>query len=509
MNYNNQKIAKNTLFIYFRMFVTMTVSLYTSRVVLRTLGVEDYGLYNVIGGIIAIFGFIKGAMTNTTYRFITVSLANDDLTKQKEIFNLASFIHLVIALLIFIAGETIGLWYLNIKLVVPDGRMFAAQWLYQLTIVTAVLNILYVPYNAVIIAHEKMNAFAYISIIDVFLKLIIAILLAFSPFDKLIFYGSFLALVSCFDLSIYFFYCRRKFNETKLHFYWIFDKFKKLISFAGWGAIGNFSYVFYTQGLNLLLNFFCGPAVNAARGISVQVDGVIRQFANNVQTAINPQIIKSYASSDFQRMYSLIYSSSRICFYLLYFISLPLMLETQFVLELWLGEGAVPAHTVNFVRIILAISLFDAFINPMFTANLASGKLKLYQLCVCSVSYIFMVITYIAIKYTKIPESVFICLFISTLIGVSIRIYVLYRQVGLSPRSYIQEVISKVLIVVFVSVVAPMLIYNNLDYGWERFLLTGFVSVLSVLIAVYFLGINKIERNFVNNKYQLLFKRLK
>ena len=185
------------------------------------------------------------------------------------------------------------------------------------------------------------------------------------------------------------------------------------------------------------------------------------------------------------------------------------MLETQFLLELWLGEEAVPAHTVNFVRIILAISLFDAFINPMFTANLASGKLKLYQLCVCSVSYIFMVITYIAIKYTKIPESVFICLFISTLIGVSIRIYVLYSQVGLSPRSYIQEVISKVLIVVFVSVVAPMLIYNNLDYGWEIFLLTGFVSVLSVLIAVYFLGINKIERNFVNNKYQLLFKRLK
>lgn len=202
---NNKQIAKNTLFMYLRMFVTMTVSLYTSRVVLRILGVEDYGLYNVIGGIIAMFGFINGAMTNTTSRFITVSLAKDNLAKQNQIFNLASLIHLVIALLIFIAGETIGLWYLDNKLVVPEGRMFAAQWLYQLTIVTAVLNILYVPYNAVIIAHEKMNAFAYISIIDVFLKLIIAILLAFSPFDKLIFYGSFLALVSCFDLSIYFF----------------------------------------------------------------------------------------------------------------------------------------------------------------------------------------------------------------------------------------------------------------------------------------------------------------
>ena len=224
MDDNNKKIAKNTVFMYFRMFITMAVSLYTSRVVLRTLGVEDYGLYNVIGGIIAMFGFLNGAMINTTSRYITVALAKDDLLRQNQIFNLASLIHMLIAFVILVAGETIGLWYLDNKMVVPEGRMFAAQWLYQLTIITAVLNILYVPYNAVIIAHEKMNAFAYISIMDVFLKLGVVLLLVYSPFDKLIFYGTFLAVVSCLDLAIYFLYCKRKFDETRLKFYWDYTK---------------------------------------------------------------------------------------------------------------------------------------------------------------------------------------------------------------------------------------------------------------------------------------------
>ena len=258
-----------------------------------------------------------------------------------------------------------------------------------------------------------------------------------------------------------------------------------------------------------MLNFFCGPAVNAARGISVQVDGVIRQFANNVQVAINPQIIKSYASKDLSRMYSLIFISSRVCFYLLFFISLPLMIEAQFVLNIWLGEGAVPGHTVNFVRIILAIALFDAFINPMFTANLASGKLKIYQLCVCTVSYLFMFVTYGAIKFTGIPESVFFCLFISTIIGVGMRIYVLYRQIGLSPRDYMHQVICRVFGVVLVSMIPPVLVHIVFDYGWCRFFSTGFVSVLSVLLTVYLIGVDKFERNIVVNKCQQIYYKIR
>lgn len=485
---------------YQRMFVIMAVNLYASRVVLKELGVEDYGLYNVIGGIIAMFLFLNGTMTNTTSRFITVSLAKGDMQNLNQIFNMAVIIHLILAIIILIIGETVGIWYLNYKLVVPEGRMFAAQWLYQLTIISAVFNILYVPYNATIVAHERMGAFAYISIMDAALKLSIVLLLAYSPFDKLIFYGTLLTLVSIIDLLIYFSYCKKHFIETKLKFYWDKIVFKKMLSFAGWGSIGNFSYVFYSQGINLMLNFFCGPAVNAARGIAVQVESVIRQFANNVQVAINPQIMKTYANKEMERMYELIFASSRFCFYLLYFIALPLLIEIEFVLGLWLGKESIPDHTVNFVRIILLTSILDAFINPMFTANLASGKLKIYQICVCTVSYFFMFITYFTLEQTHKPESVFLCLLISTLIGIVARIFVLYKQINLDPHQYLSKVIKPVLTVIVASLCLPILVHLSMNIGWIRFLLTGTVSVITVILSVYYLGLGKKERDFIIEK---------
>lgn len=495
---NNKRIVKNTLFMYFRMGITMVVGLYTSRIVLRQLGVEDYGLYNVTGGIIAMFGFLNSSMTNATSRFITFYLAkgnNDDL---RNIFSMASLIHICIAVMVLILGETVGLWYLNNKFVMPEEREFAVRCLYQLSILSSCLSVLYVPYNATIVAHEKMSAFAYISIMDVVLKLIIVLLLAVAPFDKLIFYSTLLCAVSVLDLLIYFIYCKRNFLETKFKYYWNSSIFKDMMDFMGWALIGNFSYIFYSQGINLMLNAFCGPSVNAARGIAVQVEGVVKQFASNVQMAINPQIIKSYASNEMERMYSLIFSSSRYCFYLLFILSLPIFIEAEFILNLWLGQ--VPKHTVNFVRLILSISLFDAFINPMFTANLASGKLKLYNLSVCIVSYSFMIITYLSIWLSHVPESVFYCLLISTIIGVAIRIYVLYRQIGLLPIIYLQKVIYRVIVVVLVAIAPPVLLYNIMDYGWIRFLSTSFIAVLSVAIFVYTIGINQSERTFIIDK---------
>lgn len=495
---NNSRIAKNTIFMYFRMGISMVVGLYTSRVVLQQLGIEDYGLYNVIGGIIAMFGFLNGSMVNTTSRFITFYLAKNEKEESRNIFSMSFLIHLCIALLILILGETIGLWYLNNKLIIPEGREFAAQWLYQLSIFSCILSILYVPYNATIIAHEKMGTFAYISIIEVLLKLCIVLLLSYSPIDKLIFYGTLLSCVSILILVIYFSYCNIKFAETKIKYYWNLSIFKEMMGFAGWALIGNFSYIFYSQGINLMLNAFCGPAVNAARGIAVQVEGVVKQFASNVQVAINPQIIKSYATNEITRMYSLIFASSRYCFYLLFLLSLPIFVETEFILQIWLG--LVPKHTVNFIRIILSTSILDAFINPMFTANLASGKLKLYNLCVCTVSYAFMFITYFAIRITHLPESVFLCLLCSTLFGVAIRIHVLYRQIGLNPSIYLKKVLSRVLLVVSVSIIVPILLHNTMPSGWVRFIIISFMSVASVLYSVYTIGINQTERKFVNKK---------
>lgn len=494
-NNQNKRIAKNTIFMYIRMAITMCIGLYTSRAVLQALGVEDFGLYNVIGGIVSMFIILNGAMVNTTSRFITIYLAKEDELQTCKIFNMASLVHVVIAVLVVLFAETIGLWYLENKLVVPEGRMFAAHWLYQLSILSAIFSILYVPYNAAIVAHEKMGVFAFIQIADSVLKLIIVLLLAYSPIDKLIFYATLLTILSIADLCIYFIYCKRHFAETEIMFYWNNSVFKEMMGFAGWTLVGNFVNFFYTQGLNLLLNAFCGPAANAARGIAVQVENVVKQFANNVQVAINPQILKSYSLNEMDRMYSLIMASSRYCFFLLYFLCFPIMLEANFILHLWLG--IVPEHTVNFIRLILVIALFDTFVNPMFTANLACGKLKLYHFPLSILMVAFMFVTYFAIKLTGIAESVYVSLLTVTFIGYIMKIYIIDRQVGLKPKVYIKNVLKPVCLVVLISPILPFYIHSLLDEGWVRLLATGFACVVSVTAAIYVLGVSQAERKFV------------
>lgn len=502
MNNNNKQIAKNTIFMYLRMGVTMLVGLYVSRIVLQQLGVEDYGLYNVIGGIIAMFSFINGSMVNVSTRFITVYLAKNDIKMLNNIFSMSFLIHFSIGVVILLLGETIGLWYLNNKLVIPEGREFAAHWLYQLSIISCIISILYVPYNGLIVAHERMKAFAYISVMDSMLKLLIAIMIAYSPFDKLIFYGTLLAGVSFLDIIIYFVYCRKNFKESILVFYWNKAIFKRMLEFAGWALLGNFSYLFYSQGINLMLNAFCGPAVNAARGVAVQVEGVIRQFAGNVQVAINPQIIKSYTSNELERMYALIFTSSRLCFYLLYIISLPIMIEADFILNLWLGT--VPNHTVNFVRLILCISILDALINPMFTANLACGKLKIYHMSLSILMYAFMFVTYFSIRQTLLPESVFVTLLIATILGVVLRIFILEKQIGLSKLTYIHKVLLPIISVAVISCVLPITSHLIIDNNIARFFISSLLSIISVLVTTYYIGMDKTEKqlviSFVKNK---------
>ena len=402
---DNSRIAKNAIFMYVRMAITMLVGLYTSRVVLRTLGVEDYGLYNVVGGIIALFTVLNNALVNTTSRFITVSLAKGNANGTRQTFNMAFLMHLVVALFLVTTGESVGLWYLDHKLVIPAGRELAAGWLYQFTIVSAVLGTLTVPYNACIVAHEKINIYAILQIIDSVLKLGIVFIIQVAPYDKLIFYAVLTLSVTAFNCAFNYIYCK-KFEEVQFMFYWSREKFNEVLKFIGWALVGNFSHMFYTHGINLMLNAFCGPSVNAARGIAVQVQGVVSQMAHNVQTAINPQILKTYAVNELDRMHMLICVSSRFCYYLLLLFSLPIMLEADYILYLWLGM--VPEHTVNFIRLTLMTVLLDAFINPMFTANLASGKLNIYYVRISGVSFSFMVITYFAIKYTLIPESTFL-----------------------------------------------------------------------------------------------------
>jgi len=505
---DDKRLAKNAFFMYVRMAITMLVGLYTSRVVLRVLGVEDYGLQNVIGGIIAMFAVLNSALVNTTSRFITVSLAKDDTQDTRQIFNMTLLMHFMVGLLLVVLGETVGLWYLHTKLVIPEGREIAAEWLYQITVISAFLSTLMVPFNAAIVAHEKLNVYALLQIVDVFLKLGIVFLLQVVSFDKLIFYSGLTFIVTILDFIVYYVYCHTRFLEIKFMFFWDWSIFRDIIRFIGWALVGNFSSMFYTQGINLMLNAFCGPAVNAARGIAVQVELVVKQFANNVQVSINPQILKSHSVGDLTRMHSLVCASSRYCFYLLFLITLPIMFEAEFILHLWLGQ--VPEHTVNFIRLILIVVLLDAFINPMFTANLATGKLNTYYIPVFSCSFSFMFITYFAIKQTRVPESVFLCYLLLNILGVVVRVFVMNKQIRLTPLTYMKKVVSPTLLVTVLSVIPPLLCHNLIRGDWMRFTITIFVSFLSILIFVYYVGITNNEKSFavqyIRTKVKAVFK---
>lgn len=492
---NNKRIAKNTMYMYFRMFFIMCVNLYISRIVLKELGFVDYGLYNVVGGIIAMFAFINGAMTNTTSRFITFHLGKNDEKRLKEVFAMSEIIHIIIAFVIVVLGETLGLYYLYHKLVVPENRFFAVFCLYQLSIVSSAVNIVTVPYNATIVAHEKMSAFAYISIIDAVLKLIFVALICYYPYDKLIYYGFCMFFVQMLDLTIYWTYCKKHFKETNFKWFWEKPLFRDMFGFAGWSLFGNFSFIFFTEGLNLLLNAFCGPAVNAARGIAVQVDNVVRNFASNIQVAINPQIIKSYAQSDMDRMFMLIFASSRYCFYLLLLLSLPLMIETDYVLSLWLVK--YPEHTVNFLRITLVIVVLEALVSPMFTANLASGKVKIYQITLSIISYSFIPITYLAIKLTKVPEIVFVCTLVMTIFEICARVVIINRQIGMPVGLYVKNVFLNIGVISVLVPLAPVLVHMYLPMGFIRLICTSVVSVLSVLTVVLAFGLKANERQYV------------
>ena len=375
---NNKRIAKNTLLLYIRMIFTMLISLYTSRVILNTLGITDFGIYNVVGGIISLLGFVTSSLGGASSRYITFELGKGNKNKLKKIFGNILSIHILFSIAIFILGETIGLWFFYNKLQIPLERFNAAFWVYQFSIFTSILSFISIPYNAVIIAHEKMSAFAYISIIDVILKLLIVYLLLIIPYDKLIIYSILFFCIQAFDRIIYGVYCSKHFEETHTKLQIDKNLFKELFDFAFWTMGGNLACIGYTQGLNILLNIFFGPAINAARGIAVQVQSVVRNFCLNFQTAINPQITKNYAKKDLAQMHSLIQISSKYSFLLLYLISLPLILEAPIVLKWWLG--IVPEHTINFLRIILCTSLVVSLSNPFLISIYATGMIKKFQI---------------------------------------------------------------------------------------------------------------------------------
>lgn len=501
---NNKRIAKNTLMLYIRMLFMMGVSLFTSRVILETLGVEDFGIYSVVGGIITMFAFINGGMVSATQRFITFEIGKGNMEKLKSVFSTSLQIHALISLIIVILGETVGLWFLYEKMVIPEGRMDAAMWVYQCSIIACVVNIMSIPYNADIVAHEKMSAFAYISIIEVSLKLAIVYLLQVSPWDKLIVYAILLLVVQLSIRFVYSHYCHKHFEETKYKHHWNKPLLYEMISFAGWSFWGSLAGVLYTQGLNMMLNVFFGPVVNAARGIAVQVQSAVQQFTTNFQMALNPQITKNYAAGDLEQMHSLMFRSARFSFFLLFFLTLPILIETNFVLTVWLKN--VPENTVVFTQLMIAISLICTVSNPCVVANQATGKVKVYQAVVGGILLLIVPIAYIVLKLGAPAYSVFVVHFCIESVAQLSRMIMLRKLIHLPLSAYLKNIYLPVILVACLAVLLPLYVHTLFSEGWERFFIVGIVCVISVSVMVFLVGLTSGEKVFFINKAKGILK---
>lgn len=505
---NNKRIAKNTLLLYVRMLFTMAVSLFTSRVILNALGVEDYGINNVVGGIVTMFSVLSGSLSSSISRFITFELGKGNIERLKTIFSTGVNIQLGMSVLIIIIAEAVGIWFLNTKMNIPTDRMIAANWVFQCAILTFVLNLLSVPYNAAIIAHEKMSAFAYISVVEVSLKLIIVYMLMISPFDRLETYAVLLLLVGAVIRFIYGYYCKRHFEECTYHF--VFDKpvLKEMTGFAGWNFLGNGAYMLNTQGVNILMNLYFGVAVNAARGIATQVDAALKQFVNNFTTAVNPQITKSYAQGDLDYMHKLVCRSAKFSAFLMMFFAVPIILETNTILTIWLKT--VPDYAVIFLQWIIISSFMDTVLaNSLVTSMFATGKIKRYQIIVTTVGCLVFPLSWIAFKLGFEPQVGYILYFIIYTILLFVRLYLLKDMVKLPVMMYIREVLYKLAPIIVVGFSIPGILILTMDAGWLRLILVCLLSVLVTAASEYFIGLSNKEKNFVAEKIKLVIGKIK
>lgn len=487
-----KRAAKNTAIMYIRMLIMVFIGLYTSRIILDSLGVNDFGLYNVIGGVVGFLGFINSSLAMATIRYITYEQGKQASTNDlHSVFCTARIIHIVISVFIFLLAETIGLWYVLNVLQVPDGRMTATIAVYQFTIFQSVVAIISVPYNALINAHEKMSAFAFIAIYEAAINLCIAFIIRCMPYDRLIVYGLLLMLMQISIRYIYSRYCRRHFPEVKGK--WVFDKrlFKEMLKFALWISNGTLAVVAYTQGLNLLLNAFFGPVVNAARGVAVQVQQKIYMFCYNFQAAVNPQITKSYAEGDFEYLHKLVINTSCYSFYLLFIISLPVFIQAPFILSKWLTE--VPEYSVPFLRLTLIVGLIDSLSTPMNTSIHATGNIKMFQIFEASTLLLIVPVSYICLKLGSSPISVFIVQAILFLISQVIRCIIVCPAIHMARRTYLKKCFFKILFVISIPVILMTIFeyYLYVKNEWLHFFLSCALSVFISCLSIYYIGLEK------------------
>lgn len=504
---DNRRIAKNTMYLYIRMLITMVVGLFASRIVLNTLGVEDYGINNVAGGLIAFLSIITGTVSAAISRFLTYELGRGNMEQLKKVFSMSVTIQLIFAVIVLIIGEVVGIWFLNSELNIPPERLDAAFWVFRCSIISFAIGLISSPYNASIVSHERMNVFAYMSILETVLKLVIVYMLLVSPFDKLKTYAVLGVVVALIIRLLYGWYCKRNFEECRYKF--CFDKnlFKEMFNMASWHLFGNTAYILNTQGVNVITNIFFGVALNAARGIADMVNGLVTQFVNNFTTAINPQITKSYAKGDLDNMHKLICYGSKYSYFMMLAIATPLIIETESILTLWLG--IVPKYAVVFTQLVLASSLCTVLSNALVTAMLATGKIKKYQLVVTAVGFIVFPLTYIAFKLGLPPSWAYIIYFFTYLLLLFVRLYLMQEMIKMPMTLYIKKVIYRIIPATLFILAIPYFVTLHITPSISRIFIIGGVSIFVSIISIYLMGLSNSEQNFVKNKLIAIIKRNK
>lgn len=500
---NNKRIAKNTLFMSVRMVIVLLITLYTSRVILDILGVVDYGIYNVVAGFVAMFTFLNTSLSNGIQRFYNFELGRNGITGAKKVFNTAFFIQVLLALIIVIPTEIIGLWYLHNKMVIPVERMVSAEWVFQFALLTFVMHIVQVPYTASVMAHERMDFYAIMSITNALLTLGSTFLIDVIEVDGLILYGFFLFIISFISLILYMFFCRKSFSEIRFKFYGDKTLFKEMLSFSGWNIFGTLGQMLKDQGVSLVLNLFFGPIVNAARGIANQVNGALQSFVGNITIPVRPQIVQSYSQNNIERSLNLTYTISKLSSFVLLIIALPIIFEIDFILKIWLGEN-IPTHTSAFI-IIIVINAFVLNLNSAISGLVhATGKMQTYQLSGGTISIISVIVVYIVLYIGGYAEYALMAVVMLDVLRQIIAVFILKRLIPkFSINQYFRKVCLPLFMLILLCPIAPLMLYVNMHDDFLRFILVVFMSVFSAISCIYLFCLNRDEKKMVK---QLVYK---
>ena len=503
-------IVKNTGLLYFRSILILLISLYTSRVILANLGISDYGIYNVVGGIVTMFSFLNSGMISASQRFISYSLGKGDgIDSLQKVFSMSVNIHFLIGGIILLIAETVGLWFLNAQMNIPTERLFAANIVYQCSIIAFLINVFSVPYNACILAHERMSIFAYISLVEVVLKLSAALLLTVVCGDKLIYYALFILIVAVLIRFLYGAYCRKSFEESKYHFSWDKSLFKSMTGFAIWSLWGNMGFSVKNQGINILLNLFFSPAINAARGVAYQVEAAVVSFTENFQAALRPRIVKEYAAGETCSMMSLVIAGSKFSFLILMIIAIPVLIEAPFLLALWLKD--VPPYSVEFLRLAILTALIESMKGSLGEFFNATGKIRLYQILLSIIMLLTLPVAYVILKLGYSSYSVVYASLFTSLLALIMRLFLIKRIMNsFNIKDFLKDVCARNLLTFIL--VYSSLFCTSIVLGEESFLKLIILSVFSVLfsfIGIYTVAMNKKERLWIQEKIKTIVSRLK